>query len=128
MDRLRSLGNEPGVQEMEISQAGSSQQKKYCASPMLLRTSLGSNSLTGSPKQAPMGKRPTLTVAVPNFLVHSMAWTGPPKFLTVIGLAAGQLGILLGQGGVDATSNKCREASFEGADGVVGSTTDYSVV
>jgi hypothetical protein len=35
---------------------------------------------------------------------------------------------LLGQGGVDATSIKCREASFEGADGVVGSTTDYSVV
>jgi hypothetical protein len=35
---------------------------------------------------------------------------------------------LLGQGGVDATSNRCREASFEGADGVVGSTTDYSVV
>jgi len=30
--------------------------------------------------------------------------------------------------GVDATSNKCREASYEGADGVVGSTTDYSVV
>jgi hypothetical protein len=35
---------------------------------------------------------------------------------------------LLGQGGVDATSNKCREASYEGADGVVGSTTDYSVL
>ena len=56
-----------------------------------------------------MGKRPTLTVAVPNFLVHSMAWTGPPKFLTVIGLAAGQLGILLGQGGVAAPLIKYRD-------------------
>jgi hypothetical protein len=35
---------------------------------------------------------------------------------------------LLGQKGVDATTKKYREASFEGADGVVGSTTDYSVV
>ena len=35
---------------------------------------------------------------------------------------------LLGQGGVDATSTKMREASSDGADGVVGSTTDYSVV
>src|SRR6266850_2748049 len=52
--------------------------KKRCrASPMLLRTGLGSNSLTGSPKQAPMGKRPTLTVADPDFLVHVMDWTGP---------------------------------------------------
>jgi hypothetical protein len=32
---------------------------------------------------------------------------------------------LLGQGGVDATSIKLREASFDGADGVVRSTTDY---
>jgi hypothetical protein len=66
---------------------------------MLLGTGLGSNSLTGSPKQAPMGTRPTLTVAVPGFLVHAMDWMGPPQFLTVIGLAAGQLGILLGKGG-----------------------------
>jgi hypothetical protein len=50
-----------------------------------------------------MGTRPTLTVAVPGFLVHAMDWMGPPQFLTVIGLAAGQLGILLGEGGVDAT-------------------------
>jgi len=35
---------------------------------------------------------------------------------------------LLGKGGVDATSIKWREASFDGADGVGGSTTDYSVV
>jgi len=79
---------------------------------MLLGTGLGSNSLTGSPKQAPMGTRPTLTVAVPGFLVHAMDWMGPPQFLTVIGLAAGQLGILLGKGGVAATSIKCREASL----------------
>ena len=31
---------------------------------------------------------------------------------------------LLGQGGVDATSIECREASYEGADGVVRSATD----
>jgi hypothetical protein len=32
---------------------------------------------------------------------------------------------LLGQGGVAAPKIKCREASSAGADGVVGSTTDY---
>src|SRR5881409_3808239 len=31
---------------------------------------------------------------------------------------------LLGKGGVAAPSIKCREASFEGADGVVGSTSE----
>ena len=33
---------------------------------------------------------------------------------------------LLGKGGVDATSIKCREASFEGADGVVRSRNRLS--
>src|SRR5262249_19906471 len=50
------FGNEPGVQNMELSQAGSSQQKQRCASPMLWRTGLGSNSLTGSPKLSTRGK------------------------------------------------------------------------
>src|SRR2546428_12888257 len=59
-----------------------------CASPMLLRTGLGSNSSTGSPKQAPLGTRPTLTAAVSNFLGHIRDSIGPDpsngKFLTVI--------------------------------------------
>src|SRR4030095_4460054 len=70
-------GNEPGVQKIEISQAGSAQQNACCLSPMLLRTGLGSNSLTGSLKQAPMGKRPTLTIAVRQFLNNLMPRTGP---------------------------------------------------
>src|SRR5213594_1954378 len=71
---------------------------------MLLRTGLGSNSSTGSPKQAPMGTRPTLTVAVSNLLGHVRDGLGPDpnkgKFLTVIGLPAGQLEELLGEGNV----------------------------
>src|SRR5437867_8041273 len=59
-----------------------------CASPMLLRTGLGSNSSTGSPKQAPLGTRPTLTAAVSDFLGHIRDSIGPDpsngKFLTVI--------------------------------------------
>jgi len=93
-------------------------QTACCASPMLLCTGLGSNSLTGSPKQAPMGTRSTLTVAVSDVLEHVGDKAGPDplhefvfslfmgmtneKFLAVIGLAAGQLEILLGKGGVAA--------------------------
>jgi hypothetical protein len=56
---------------------------------MLLGTGLGSNSLTGSPKQAPMGTRSTLTVAVTVLLEHVRTRLDPTheKFLTVIGLA-----------------------------------------
>src|SRR5436190_5009151 len=46
-----------------------------CASPMLWRTGLGSNSLTGSPKLAPLGKRPTLTVAVSDSVHDGRDWT-----------------------------------------------------
>src|SRR5207245_1809915 len=97
-------------------------QTACCASPMLLCTGLGSNSLTGSPKQAPMGTRSTLTVAVSDVLEHVGDKAGPDplhefvfslfmgmtheKFLAVIGLAAGQLEILLGKGGVAAPSRK----------------------
>src|SRR5207253_484865 len=57
------------------------------ASPMLWRTGLGSNSLTGSPKLAPWGKRPTLTVTVINFVADGRDGFGPPdKFLTVMEL------------------------------------------
>src|SRR5436190_23983247 len=51
----RNFGNEPGVQEGKVSQAGSSQLNNSCASPMFLRTSLGSNSWTGSPKASTNG-------------------------------------------------------------------------
>jgi len=44
MDCLRWFGNEPGVQKVEFFQAGSSQHKSNCASPMLSGTGLGSNS------------------------------------------------------------------------------------
>ena len=69
-----------------------------------------------------MGTRSTLTVAVSDVLEHVGDKAGPDplhefvfslfmgmtneKFLAVIGLAAGQLEILLGKGGVDAPSNK----------------------
>ena len=58
MARLHFLnyGNEPGVLDMKISQAGSCNRKTVCyASPMLLRTGLGPNSSTGSLEQAPVG-------------------------------------------------------------------------
>ena len=82
---------------------------------MLWRTGLGSNSLTGSPKQAPMGTRSTLTVAVSDVLEHVGDKAGPDplhefvfslfmgmtneKFLPVIGLAAGQRGYSLAKEG-----------------------------
>jgi len=75
-----------------------------------------------------MGTRSTLTVAVSDVLEHVGDKAGPDplhefvfslfmamtneKFLAVIGLAAGQLEILLGKGGVDAPSNKW-PCSFE---------------
>src|SRR3989442_3651043 len=74
-----------------------------CASPMLLRTGLGSNSSTGSPKQAPLGKRPTLTAAVSDFLGHIRDSIGPDpsngKFLTVIVWPQDSWDTPLGQGG-----------------------------
>ena len=69
-----------------------------------------------------MGTRSTLTVAVSDVLEHVGDKAGPDplhefvfslfmgmtneKFLAVIGLAAGQLEILLGKGGVAAPSRK----------------------
>jgi hypothetical protein len=61
------FGNEPGVQKWKSLERDHRNINNRCMSPMLLRTGLGSNSLTGSPKQAPMGIRPTLTAAVPDF-------------------------------------------------------------
>src|SRR5437870_4217371 len=114
------VGNEPGVQEMELSQAGSSQQKNCCASPMLLRTGLGSNSLSGSPKQAPMGKRPTLTVAVLGFLVHVMDWTGASKVPYCYWSGRRTVGDTPCKGGVAAATNKkFAKPTESAADGVV---------
>src|SRR5215510_14768436 len=98
---VHEIGNEPGVHKMEISQAGSSPRNHYCASPMLWRTGLGSNSFTGSPKQAPMGIRPTLTVAVPVFYNTCGAWTNR-KVPYCYGAGTRQLCILLREGGVAA--------------------------
>src|SRR6059036_161104 len=85
---LIRFGNEPGVQEMKSLKRDHHNTNRGCASPMLLRTGLGSNSSTGSPKQAPLGTRPTLTAAVSNFLGHIRDSIGPDpsngKFLTVI--------------------------------------------
>src|SRR5436309_2695448 len=82
------FGNEPGVQEMKSLKRDHHNTNCGCASPMLLRTGLGSNSSTGSPKQAPLGTRPTLTAAVSDFLAHIRDSIGPDpsngKFLTVI--------------------------------------------
>src|SRR5881296_2174893 len=85
---LIRFGNEPGVQEMKSLKRDHHNTNCGCASPMLLRTGLGSNSSTGSPKQAPLGTRPTLTAAVSDFLAHIRDSIGPDpsngKFLTVI--------------------------------------------
>src|SRR5207249_6245805 len=85
---LVRFGNEPGVQEMKSLKRDHHNTNRGCASPMLLRTGLGSNSSTGSPKQAPVGTRPTLTAAVSDFLAHIRDSIGPDpsngKFLTVI--------------------------------------------
>ena len=68
---------------------------------MLLCTGLGSNSLTGSPKLAPLGKRPTLTVAVSDFLEHATDGIGPlESSLLLLSCPAGQLELLLSKGGV----------------------------
>src|SRR5215831_5036861 len=107
--RRASLGN--------LSSGIIATQTADCASPMLLRTGLGSNSLTGSRKQAPMGKRPTLTAALLNVLKPVLDRTGLAdnvKFLTVIGLAVGQLEILLEKEGWMRRVKR-------GAAGVVGS-------
>ena len=57
-----------------------------------------------------MGKRPTLTVAMLTLYNTSRSAKGPcetcAEFLTVIDLATGQLGILLGKGGVAAPMNE----------------------
>src|SRR5438128_4626974 len=52
-------------------------QNSCCASPMLWRTGLGSNSQTGSPKQAPMGYTIYAYRCREGFLKHVTAWTGP---------------------------------------------------
>src|SRR6267378_6081710 len=93
MARLRFVkyGNEPGVPDMEISQAGSSQQKNCCCvSPMLLRTGLGSNSSTGSQKQSTNGvttyayrcRFPSSTTGEGPDWTHAKVpycyWPGPP--------------------------------------------------
>src|SRR2546428_5141240 len=151
MDRLRWFGNEPGVPEWgNLLRGIIATQTACCASPMLLCTGLGSNSLTGSPKQAPMGTRSTLTVAVSDVLEHVGDKAGPDplhefvfslfmgmtneKFLAVIGLAAGQLEILLGKGGVAAPIKKKprsllsvrrRGGSFQPP--IIGSCTNHPV-
>src|SRR6267378_6717466 len=48
-----------------------------CASPMLLRTGLGSNSQTGSPKQAPLGNTTYPYRCREDFLKHVRVWSGP---------------------------------------------------
>src|SRR5207247_11172279 len=82
------FSNEPGVQEMKSLKRDHHNTNRGCAAPILWRTGLGSNSSTGSPKQAPLGTRPTLTAAVSNFLGHIRDSIGPDpsngKFLTVI--------------------------------------------
>src|SRR5215831_1502389 len=61
---LCDYGNEPGMHHGQSLKRDHRNIKHSHASPMLLRMDLGSNSLTGSLQQAPLGSRPTLTIAV----------------------------------------------------------------
>src|SRR4029434_4013816 len=84
---------------------------RNCASPMLLRTGLGSNSSTGFESQTPMGIRPTLTAAVSCILRSRGTALDILKFLTVIGPAC-RLELLLSRRRGGCTVKKSREASI----------------
>ena len=96
MDRLRWFGNEPGVQEMEISQAGSSQQKKLSRVTNVIAHGPGIKLLDGLAEASTNGDTIYAYRCRPPFFSTRHGLDRALKFLTVIGLAAGQLGILLG--------------------------------
>src|SRR5207249_7330242 len=97
---LMKFGNEPGVQEMEIYQAGSSQHNQRLRVTNVIAHGPGIKLLYGLAEASTNGKttyayRCRLRSYRTRHGLHHIT-----KFLTVIGLAAGQLEILLGKGGV----------------------------
>src|SRR5689334_3570244 len=115
---------------MELSQAGSHNPNRHCVSPMLWRTGLGSNSLTGSRGEAPGGERSTLTIAACDLCRTQPGrdWGARLKFLPVMEPRT-WLEILLGKGGVNVpNSREAAKLPLKGTEGAVRSTADYWIL
>jgi len=78
MDRLRWFGNEPGVQEMEISQAGSSQQTTLSRVTNVIVHGPGIKLLDGLAEASTNGETTYAYRCRPRFFStrHGLDWTG----------------------------------------------------
>jgi hypothetical protein len=97
---LIKFGNEPGVQKIEISHAGSAQQKNMLPVTNVIAHGPGVKLLDGLAEANTNGNATYTYHCRASFLERTLAKTGlcaaMLQFLTVIGLAGGQQEILLG--------------------------------